>query len=236
MTDDLKRRRRNAERGSGDGHHVGGTDSEIRNPKSKIANVDRWDEIRDHITAVREDLDKGFDPSPEEKAESLKARAKALAQKPEKEEEEGEYLEVVEFLLAHEKYALELKHVREVYPLKYLTPLPCTPPFVLGLINVRSEILSVVDLKKFFEFPERGLTDLNRVIILHSGEMEFGILADEILGMKSIPVNAIQPRLPTLTGIRAEYLRGVTEERVVILDGEKILSDPNVVVHEDIEG
>ena len=41
--------------------------------------------------------------------------------------------------------------VREVYPLKDYTPLPCTPPFVLGLVNVRGQIISVIDIKKFFD-------------------------------------------------------------------------------------
>ena len=140
------------------------------------------------------------------------------------------YLEVVEFMLAHERYALELTHIREVYPLNDLTPLPGTPDFVLGIVNVRGQILSIIDIKRFFELPEKGLSNLNQVIILQSDDMEFGILADEILGTKSIPASAVQTSLPTLTGIRAEYLKGVTGERVVILDGEKILSDDEMVV------
>ena len=160
----------------------------------------------------------------------LKERARALARKPEGVEADEEYLEVVEFMLAHERYALELMHVREVYPLKKLTPLPGVPDFVLGIINVRGQILSIIDIKRFFELPEKGLTNLNQVIILESEEMEFGVLADEILGPRSIPASAIQTSLPTLTGIQDEYLKGVTGERVVILDGEKILSDDKMVV------
>lgn len=166
--------------------------------------------------------------------EILKERAKALAQEPERKEAEA-YLEVVEFLLAHEKYAIESEYVSEVYSLKELTPLPCTPPFVLGIINVRGEILSVIDMKKFFDLPEKGLTDLNKVVIVHADEMELGILVDAIIGVRSIPLNEIQPSLPTLTGIRAEYLRGVTNERLVVLDVAKIMSNKNIVVHEEVE-
>ena len=168
--------------------------------------------------------------SSKEKARTLKERAKALAREPKGIEEDESHLEVVEFMLAHERYALELTHIREVYPLKELTPLPGTPDFVLGIINVRGQILSIVDIKRFFDLPEKGLTNLNQVIILQSEEMEFGILADEILGTKSIPASAIQASLPTLTGIRAEYLKGVTGDRVVILNGEKIVSDEKMVV------
>ena len=92
-----------------------------------------------------------FAQTSKEKKTILKARAKALALEPEREKRKGEYLEVVEFLLAYETYAIETAYVREVYPLKELTVLPCTPPFVLGIINVRGQILSVIDIKKFFD-------------------------------------------------------------------------------------
>lgn len=178
-------------------------------------------------------LEQELAQNPELKKNILKARAIALARQPEDGKSYDEYIEVVEFLLAHEKYGIESKCVREVYPLKELTPVPCTPPFVLGIINVRGKILSVIDIKKFFELPEKGMTDLNRVIIVHNDQMEFGILADAILGVRLIPLLDIQSSLPALTGIRAEYLRGVTEDRLVVLDVEKILSDKKIIVNEE---
>ena len=153
----------------------------------------------------------------------------------EKKAKAEEFIQVVEFLLACEKYAVASEYVREIYPLKEFTPIPCTPPFVLGIINVRGQILSVIDIKKFFGLPEKGLTDLNKVIILHSESMEFGILADAIIGVRNIVVSELQTSLPTLTGIREEYLKGVAKERTVILDAEKLLSDKSIVVHELVE-
>ena len=137
-------------------------------------------------------------------------------------------------MLAYERYGVELKYVREVYPLTELTPIPGIPSFVLGIINVRGEILSVIDIKKFFDLPEKGLTDLNKAIILHSAEIEFGILADSIVGVRSILLNELQPSLPTLTGIREEYLKGVTKEREVILDAERLLIDKSIIVNENV--
>jgi purine-binding chemotaxis protein CheW len=125
--------------------------------------------------------------------------------------------------------------VREIYPLKEFTPIPCTPPFVLGIVNVRGQILSVIDIKKFFDLPEKGLADLNAVIILHSESMEFGILADVIMGVRNIVASELQTSLPTLTGIREEYLKGITKEQTAILDAEKLLSDKSIVVHELVE-
>lgn len=194
-----------------------------------------WGAIYRRLEAVQTTLERGWTPTLEKKKQILQARAKVLAQEPVKEEAARKALEVVEFLLAHETYSIESLYVREVYPLKELTPLPGTPSFVLGVINVRGQILSVIDLKKFFDLPERGLTDLNRVIIISNEHMEFGLLADALLGVRSLPLTDVQPSLPTLTGIREEYLRGITDERVVILDAEKLLSDKTIVVHEEAE-
>jgi purine-binding chemotaxis protein CheW len=176
----------------------------------------------------------GPEMSPAEERKILHARAQALAREPDREKGEEASLEVLEFLLASETYGIEMSCVRETLPLKDLTPVPCTPPFVLGLIGVRGQILSVIDIRKFFDLPEKGLTDLNRVIIVHDERMEFGILADAVIGVRTVPLAGLLPSLPTLTGVREEYLRGVTKERLVVLDGRKLLNDERLVVHEEI--
>lgn len=196
--------------------------------------TNRWEEIQNRLESVSSTLKRDIDSDSEKHAKILKVRAMALAQEAEKHERDDACLEAVEFFLSHEKYCIELIHIREVYPFKDLTPIPCTPPFVLGIINFRGQILSIIDLKKFFELPEQEITDHSRVIILHSEEMEFGILADDIIGVRYILLSEIQPPLATFTGVGAEYLRGVTKDRVVILDGGKILSDENIVVHQEI--
>lgn len=179
-------------------------------------------------------LEQGYTPQIPEKEKILKTRAVALAKLPEDNKVNDESIEVVEFKLSHENYGIQSSYVREVYPLKELTPVPCTPPFVFGMINVRGQILPVIDLRKFFELPEKGITDQNRAIIVNDGRMEFGILADVVLEVHSIPLTEIQPPLPTFTDIRAEYIRGVTKERLAVLDIEKILSDKKIIVHEEI--
>jgi len=203
--------------------------------EQKKAAVD-WRDIERRMAAAGAAIERGSMPPPDETQRILKARAQALAREPVPEEAADARIEVVEFLLAHERYAVESRYVREVYPLESLTPLPCTPAFVLGIINLRGEVLSVIDIKKFFELPEQGLTDLNKVIVLRSENMLFGILADAISGVHRVPVADIQPSLPTLTDIREAYLRGVMPDRTVILDAEKLLSDANIIVQEQVDG
>jgi purine-binding chemotaxis protein CheW len=201
----------------------------------------------------------------------LRTRARALARTPPQASAEGAMLELLEFRLASERYAVESQLVEEVHPLRDLTPLPCTPPFVLGIVNVRGRILPVLDLKKFFELPERGLTDLHRIILVRGNDLpagdslapaggslapaggslagrsvagrsvagrsviELGLLADVIVGVRSVARDSLQPSLPTLTGIRADFLMGVTDERLVVLDLGRILLDPKIIVHEEVE-
>jgi purine-binding chemotaxis protein CheW len=194
-----------------------------------------WRAVHQRLEAMRTALERGITPTAGERKNILRARAQALAREPEREEGVRGGLEVVEFLLAHETYGVESSYVREVYPLRAFTPLPCTPSFVLGIINIRSQILSVIDPKKFFDLPDRGLTDLNKVIVVHDDRMTFGILADAVLAVRSIPLDDMQPSLPTLTGIREAYLKGVTSERLVILDAGKLLADTTLIVLEEVE-
>ena len=194
-----------------------------------------WSDIHRRLHATRERIELGWSPSPEEAKRTLRARAQALAEESRPQQEPQDGIEVIEFVLAEERYAVESAYVREVYPLKELTPLPCTPPFVIGIVNVRGQIFSVVDLKKFFELPEKGLTDLNKVVILRTESMEVGVLADLISGTRVVSLRDLQPSLPMLTGIREAYLRGVTADRMVILDAAKLLSDPKIAVHEQVQ-
>lgn len=202
--------------------------------KEKAARSIDWRQVHDHIETARLALEHGLAKTREEKIEILKVRARTLSQERKEKESDTEYIEVVEFSLAYEEYAIESSYVREVYPMKELTPVPGAPPFVVGIINVRGQILSVIDIKKFFDLPEKGLTDLNKVIIIHDNTMEFGILADVVLGTRRIMLREIQQSLPGFTGIRAQYLKGVTRERLVVLDAGKLLSDKNIIVHEEI--
>ncbi|MDO8787422.1 MAG: chemotaxis protein CheW [Sulfuritalea sp.] len=203
--------------------------------KTQRAAID-WAEIHVRLNATQAAGEQAWAPGADQTKRILRERALALAAEPGETQTLDQSIEVVEFLLAHERYAVESLHVREVYPLENLTPLPCTPAFVLGIVNLRGEILSVIDLRKFFDLPQTGLPDLNKVIVLESGNMVFGILADVILGVRRIALAEIQPSLPTLTGIREKYLKGITPDRTVVLDAGKLLADEDIVVQEQMGG
>src|SRR5580704_8938300 len=105
-------------------------------PKPKLD----WDQIHRRLDAIQQVIDHGWSQSPESKANVLRSRALALARKSAGRDSAEESLEVVEFLLAYENYGIELKYVREVYPLRDFTPLPGTPAFIMGVTNVRGQV------------------------------------------------------------------------------------------------
>jgi purine-binding chemotaxis protein CheW len=100
---------------------------------------------------------------------------------------------------------------------------------------VRGRITPVIDIKKFFDLPDKGLTDLHRIILVRGGGLELGVLADVIVSVRRVPLASVQASLPGLTGIRAEYLKGVTAERLVVLDLDRLLADPKIDVNETVD-
>src|ERR1700733_15714818 len=143
--------------------------------------------------------------------EILKERARFLARPLVGARNASQDLLVVEFRLAKERYAVEQSYVREVLPLRELTPLPCTPPFMRGIANVRGQMVPIINIKSFFDLPESGITDVHLIITLHHEGIDLAIEADSVTGTRAIAIESVQPSLPTLTGIRAQYLRGVTD-------------------------
>lgn len=157
-------------------------------------------------------------------AEILRARARAAAAPP-PEPEAGERLEILEFTLGSETYGLETRWVREVRMLQQLTPVPGIPSFIAGVMSLRGEVLPVVDLRGFFGLPVTGISELNRLVILGSARPELAVLADSVVGLRSLLVAALRPGLATLTGVREQFLLGVTADMVAVLDGARLLAD-----------
>ena len=190
-------------------------------------------DTRHSLEKARKILEQGEATTLQDTVDILNKRARALARVPDEQTAATAMLEVVEFVLGSGKYAIEVAHVREVGPLKELTSLPSTPSFVLGIVHLHGRVLSVIDIGNFLALPRRGLSDLDKLIVICNNELEFGVLADDILGVRVMPLADIQLMLPTLSGAQQEYIKGITLEGEVVLDAEKLLSDKKIVVHQD---
>ena len=193
-----------------------------------------WEEAHRRIEIAGKMFEHDFEPRRKESEQILQARAKALSAEY-RAPESGESIDVVEFHLADERYAVEAQYVRAVHTLNDLTKIPCTPSFVLGVINVHGQFLSVIDIKKYFNFPPKKIEGVHKVIILCSDEMEFGIVADGVAGVRRVFLSELQPSLPALAGIQEEYLVGITNDRTVIFNAKALLSDQKIVVNEQVD-
>lgn len=159
----------------------------------------------------------------------LVERAEELA-KSEGKRSDTSSIEILKFRLMYREYAVEMKYVREVVLSREITPVPGTPEHLIGICPIRGEIIPLVDLRVLLSIPERGLTDFNQVIVLTNGEITFGILADQITGIRTIPAHQI---LPADTGIspgKPGYIFGVDTCDMIIINASAILTDPTIIV------
>ncbi|MGH9457635.1 MAG: chemotaxis protein CheW, partial [Thermoanaerobaculia bacterium] len=167
-----------------------------------------WSAVLARLEKAREGLDRALAPDPARVRRILAERARALATPPAA-EAEGESLEVVEFRLGETTCAIPAPAVREVHSLVRLTPVPCTPPFVAGIVNVRGEIFSVVDLRALLALRAADADGERWMVLLRADAMAFGIIADAVVGVGRIPLERIQA---AHTGGEASWVRGVTPE------------------------
>jgi purine-binding chemotaxis protein CheW len=189
----------------------------------------RWAQLRERMSELEQRLVDGFGLRPEDLTERLRTRTQHWAGQRDS-AAALDLLEVLRFSLSGELYAIGSEHVAQVLPLNHYTPLPNTPAYVLGIVNVRGRIVSVLDLRVLFELPIGHLSDRSFLLILQSPEMEFGVLIDRVLGVAQISLDAVQAGLANLTGVRANYLLGITAEQCTVLDGARLLGDPNLRV------
>lgn len=192
-----------------------------------------WAALLERVESARAELEHGWSPTAEETRDILRARAQALAQEPRGLEAPQAPLTLAQFRLGAETYGIDLSYVREVYPLKDLTPLPGAPRFVMGVINFRGQILSIVDLRHVLELPLQALPEGDKVLIIHNSQLEFGIAVDSVLGVRMVQGSELQPP-PALTGAaHGSYLLGVTSDHLIVLSAARLLNDPDLIVNDE---
>jgi chemotaxis signal transduction protein len=161
----------------------------------------------------------------------LEERAKKLAQ-PEKALSDTAIIEILRFQLAYREYALEMKYIREVILTGEITPVPGTPRYISGICVVRGEIISLVDLRVLLLIPEKGLTDLNRVIVVTNEKLSFGILADQITGIGFLESDKISISEAGIVAAGNNYVKGVAEGPLIVLDAAALFADPKMIIED----
>jgi purine-binding chemotaxis protein CheW len=136
---------------------------------------------------------------------------------------------MVTFSLAGKDYAIDIMQVKEIAKASRFTYVPNTSPFVLGVYNLRGDIIPIIDLRIFFNIPtkSRDYDTLESLIIINVDEQTFGIVVDAIDKVVGISKSSIQPPHPIFGDINIKYIRGVVENQgrlYILLDVERIFA------------
>lgn len=130
---------------------------------------------------------------------------------------------VVEFMLFPETYAVEAIFVGEVLTVKEICSIPGTPDYVMGVMNFRGKIISIINLKLLFGFKEQGLTEMNKALLIHNDHMEFGLIVDGISGSVNVNMNQLAAPPLTLSDRGAEFVSGLTTNGAILLDVTRMI-------------
>lgn len=140
-------------------------------------------------------------------------------------------IQVVSFRLANEEYGIEITKVQEIILVGEITRVPQTSPHIKGLINLRSTVIPIVDLRLRFGMPEEAATDETRIMVMNVGGKTTGIIVDAVSEVLRISTEQLAPPPPTVSGLGRDYLTGLAklEKRLLILlDVDRLLSDVSV--------
>lgn len=168
------------------------------------------------------------------KGKVLRERAEILAKIHDPVSEHGAAMNCLGFLLSDETYLIETRFLLEVIYLNEITSLPCCPPYILGIINVRGRIISVINLKNFLNLPDKGITNHNRVVVVEHNGIEVGLLVDDVGENTTVFKDRLIPAIATLTAKQKEYLLGVTMDHAIVFNLEKFLSDEKIIIDEEV--
>lgn len=153
--------------------------------------------------------------------------------------ESGGSFQLVSFHLADESYGIEITKVREIILMGEITRIPHTPDFVKGLINLRSTVIPVIDLRIRFGLPEAELTGESRIMVINVRGKTIGIIVDAVSEVLRISNNQIAPPPPTVAGLGREYLTGLVrleEQLLILLDIDKLLGQEDTAALQEAMG
>jgi purine-binding chemotaxis protein CheW len=143
-------------------------------------------------------------------------------------EKHSEEIQLVVFRLGAEEYGVPITQVQEIIRLVTPTRIPNVPDFLEGVINLRGNVLPVIDLKKRFGLGSSEYTDEARIVVVEIAGHTVGVIVDFVSEVLRLPMSSIEPPPPIIAGITAEYLRGVgklDDRLLILLDLNKILTE-----------
>ena len=133
--------------------------------------------------------------------------------------EAEELRQLISFSVGDEEYGLDLLRVKEVIRVRQVTWLPKAPSFVRGIINLRGDVIPIIDLRDKFGLESSEYSAQTRVIVVEIEGRLMGLVVDSASQVVRIPVDQIDPPPPVLGGFSQALITGVgkRDDRLIIL-------------------
>lgn len=156
----------------------------------------------------------------------LRQRAEQYAAPQHSRDSVADTLHVLTFTLGGEQYAVDVMLVQSVRTLgtQKIMLVPATPRFYRGVVNLRGQIITVLDIRRFFDLPESTSEPPRELVVVRSNGLELGLIARHVQGVQRVPAESVRPFE------QLRYARGVTAERLVILDIARLFEDERLII------
>lgn len=137
--------------------------------------------------------------------------------------------QIVIFQLGEEEYAVDIIQSKQIIKVSKITPVPNTPEYIKGVINLRGQIVPVVDLRKRFDIS--GNSENERIITVEVRGSLIGLIVDNINEVLWYEADELEPAPEVDGGIKQEYVKGVVkrdERLLVLIDLDKMLFEHRI--------
>ncbi len=137
-------------------------------------------------------------------------------------------IQLVTFRLKDETYGINVMHVQEVLRVSEIAPVPGAPDYVLGIINLRGNVVTVIDTRSRFGLPAGDVTDTSRIVIIESDKQVVGILVDAVAEVVELTETQIDSAPNVGNEESSRYIQGIAtmgEDLLIVVDLHKLLTD-----------
>lgn len=174
--------------------------------------------------------------TPEMQEKILIERAERLS-RVDKIEDTGEKMDAVIFQLGNDYFALEAQYIHEIRQIGEITPVPCTPDFVLGITSVRGSIYSALDIRKSFGAEEKQVSSESMFILTIWNKIEVCLLVDAVLEKRGIPKRDVKPIVTGSKNANLNYVLGfilLNDKMVTLIDWNSYIAQASIIVNEEV--
>jgi purine-binding chemotaxis protein CheW len=191
-----------------------------------------WQAIGKRLMEVSLATEEASKPSPERARRILDERASNLARPSVDPHSARKTTEVINFARDGERYCIETRCVREVRRFGEVTPLPGVPDFLVGVTNLRGEILPLIDIRCFLEIPSKAPPVSTHVVVCGDARAEFGIIADTMHDVSGVAIDELAPHPFGQSERSRDCVLGIARNATVVLNGFALLTDRRLFVGE----